>query len=661
MFFGTYPGRDPGQTNTYNSYGLNRCRRGSKGEMSDMKNMGTLEYPCAAPRGKRRTVVNYAYNINAAVAPDSTNVDTVTGLTGIMSGAFLYNGAEKSGDNELPSDYSWEIVRLGNLYIINGYKAESGGGSSLMYYYNIDTDKFGVAGDDKIMGDLIVAAGVDENGSYLSTFRYGFPSVYDYSCTNDDGTVTIDNADFFNKYGNPVIDEPNIFEQIFSVGEEVQISGFPSREENFGQLWTYQGSSETVIPQLQQGFEGNNTIDTDLLPTIDDLGKWDITNAYIKGFDITKLDISDYTAYVHKVYLRLLNKYGEEIDFIEMIDDTASVYCSGVTLSRRRRMFDHIAVHNGRLWGSIPTGNRIYISNSNDYFDFTPASVTERFAGRIESDTPGTFKALAEYGSELVAFKEDSISVIYGSGISEYSTSVIPGIGCIDPRSIVSAPSGIIFLSYNGFYIFTGNVPSTISYKLNTKYKSAVCGYDGNIYYASAVREKDGVRELICYDMRHAVWHIQDDLEAVGFFRFRSKFFIAGKNSIYETDADTGDDFEWSFTSVLTHDNTLDDKALNEMWIRAELSEGAEFTVHTCVDGGEVVKHSRFKFPTGLQIYRCPIRAVMGNAYKWTITGKGNVVFYEVELHKAGGGRQRKDPDVTEQVISKKHGRLSTY
>ena len=655
MQFSIYQGQDSKQTNIYNFYGLNRTRKTSKGEFEDMRNMGTLEYPCAAPRGPRSKITETTADIVAAVAPDSTNVDEVTGLTGIMGTAFYYNGTRKGASDALPAGYDYEIIRMGNLYIINGYKDNE----SVMYTYNIDTDTFAERDSGKRMGDLIVASGNDEGGSYLETFRYGFDAVYNYTATDSDTGKQIKNADFFDTYGNPVVPLPNIFSRKFSVGDQVTISGFPTTAENFGQMWQYISNTATVLPQPTHDYSINNTIDTDLVADLDELYDTDIVEAYVKGFDTRQGSVDGTTYYVHKIYFDLYNKNGDPVQFTNMTSDTTNtVYCSGVTVSRRTRTFTHIGTHNNRLWGSIPTGNNIYISTSDDIFDFTSDSIVDGIAARIASDTPGVFTGFAEYGSEMAAFKEDSITVIYGSEPSTYSTSIISGIGCIDPHSIQVTPSGVIFLAYHGFYIFTGGVPSCISSKVNTKYKSAVSGFDGNIYYAAAVRE-DGTRELLTYDMRYGTWHIQDDIAAVGMFRFRSEFYIADSRDIYRTDAEAGG-VDWSFTGVRTWDYTLDSKAVNEIWIKAEITPGAKFIVSTAVDDGEFREHTVFVKP-GLHIYRCPVRALTGESYRYKITGTGKVVFYEIELERDTGGRRYKDAETTAQTTGKKYNTIETY
>lgn len=652
------------QTNTYNFYGLNRTRRGTKGEFSDMLNMGTIEYPCACPRTERKLICTLEESIDCVTFIPADIV--VNGFTGISDGYFYFNGSVKSGSYVLSSDYSWEICLYNNTYIINGFYDNKGSYKSVMYTYNISSDVFSAADSGKIMENLIVASGNDSNGSYLATFRYGFDAVYNYEVQV--GDVTIKNSDFFVAYGDErIIEPPNIFSRFFSgssqsgivLGDEVSISGFPAKSENVGQIWTYNGINGEVVKQEKQDFSYNNTVDLDNYTDKDDVDEYTITNAYVKDFKVKELSIEGKTVYVHYVYFDLFNKNGVRQKFDDMITDTASFYCSGVRINRIKRIFNHIAVHNNRLFGTIPSGISVYASSSDQLFDFTSSSIDKMFSARINSDVYGKFTAIIPFDSKLLVFKSDSIMIIYGDSPSNYSVSYIYNIGCIDCRSIQVTPSGIIFLWFNGFYIYSGGTPSCISSKLNTKYISCTSGYDGNIYYACAVR-LDGSRELLTYDLRYNAWHVQDDIDVSGFFRHRSDFYICDQNNIYLSDEQSCNDVEWSFTSVLCHDNTLDKKSINEMWVRAELDEGSFFMIHTSIDGEEFIAHSVFNSP-GLHVFRCPIRALSGDTYKYKISGRGKVVFYEIELHKSENGRTYKDSSVSKQLISKKHSIFPTY
>ena len=683
MYYGMYNGRDPEKTNTYNFYGLNRLRKPSRGEFQDMVNMSTLEYPCAAPRGPREKISGTPEQpcnngeVILVSAPDSRRTAKVGGPTGIAKvpgksyAGFYYNGTLRSDGFELPTDYKWHIARINNLYLINGYKDSdySGEMESQLYYYNVWDLTFGRSSDDNITEHLIITTGEDdEKGTFVETFRYGYESVYDYDYNGKQ-----ENKKFFDEYGYPILTE-NPFSKVFDEDEEIQISGFPGSN-NGGQIWEYVTSSETVAAHSSEDASGNNTIDTDLYPTTKSISNDAITDAIVKGFEtIDGPAVGGQTTKLHRMYIELRNKNGRIMHWDNQLSTDEAIrnlYCSGVTIKRRERVFSTIGVHNNRIWGSSPYGNQVYISASDDIFDFTPSSIVDGFAGRIVLDIGGSVVAMTEYGSEMIIFKEDCYIIVYGD--SNYSTANYSGIGCIDDRSIVTTPSGIIFLSYKGFYIFSGSVPGILSYKLNTEYTEAISGYDGEIYYTFAtVKDKltadnKPVKELLTYNTRYGTWHIQDsktnkdqpDYTIKGFFRFRDGFYIVDSYDVYRTDSGT-EKIQWSATSIRNYDNNLDSKSLNEIWVKADISPGAFFMIATAIGDEDFCDHVSF-YKTGLNIHRIPVRAKNGDSYTYKISGQGKVVFYEIEIHRSTNGQVYKVPETTQQLKETQHSKYFSY
>lgn len=646
MYLNQHEEGQPDSFRIYTFGGINRKNNGYRTEFSDMYNMSADEYPCAAPRGRRREIAT-AGKINTACAPDATNVSEVTGITGVYDGGFYYNGTLKSGKFILSSDWSWQIEQKGNTYIINGY--DKANVRSIMYYYNIDTDEFNEGG--KVMRNLILQS----YGHYLVTPSDDDYGVDSYQCTTPDGVV-IKNRDFWTTYREYTTDATdytttlsstkNIFEQYFKVGDEITIEGFPGTG-NGGQIWDTTTSG--VQPQPGIGAERNNTVDTDNMTTTDSLSKYSICTAKIKSFSIKT--VARGKAY-HYVYFDLFNKNGEVVEFKDMY--TNNYYCSGITLKKRTRAFDNITIHHGRIWGSSPSGNQIYASASDDIFSFSSDDIVSRYAARIPSDTPGTFTALCSYNNELVAFKPDSITIISGTNATNYTATIIDGIGCISPRSAVVTPGGIIFLSYNGFYAFSGSTPYLISDKLNTSYVDAVAGRNTDTYFASATRS-DGTRELVKYNMAKDIWYKDDEVPAIDIFPFKDKMYICTDTTLYECNNPDGTSFEWYFESVPLRNYTIDNKAVCELWILADVSEGAHFKVWTQNDREEWRLHSAFS-ETGLKVFNCPVRAENATTYKYKISGSGKVVIHEIEIHTAEGGRRYKEqPGTTPSV------KYSTY
>ncbi|MGN0163731.1 MAG: hypothetical protein ACI4EA_09185 [Candidatus Ornithomonoglobus sp.] len=717
-YINTVSGYDPSTSSIYTFKGINKLRRGYSGEFEDMVNMSTLEYPCAAPRGSRAEAAKAPGSIQAAAAPDVQYTDTISGFTGIAGGGFYYDGVLKSGSAALSDSMTWQIARMRNLYVLNGYDAENR--THAMYYYNVDTDEFDYMHDS--MTDLIVTTGKDDTGNYISLYTYEYSAVYNHSVTLADGTV-IKNSDFFNKYysglalpsvnvfekrykvdgnGENVLDEDGLkipastsdYKEKFTVGDRIIISGFPSADISVGQVWYYNKSEEKVYPQTGYDIHYNNVVNTDLLRTMSGLDKYQIVIAIVDGFSTEKISVavSGTTCYRHKMYVRLYNKNGDEVDFDTLVQSASGerdIYVSGISISKLYHSFDNIAIHNNRVWGTLPNGEEIYASTADDVFDYSTVSETygTPLYVRLASDRPGVFTGLCEYNTDLLAFKESSFVVIIGDDAGNYTQSVTSGIGCIDPRSIAVTPSGVIFLSYNGFYLYNGSrSPALLSSKLNNKFVSAVAGFDGNIYYAFA-QDRSGNKMLLTYDLRYSLWHIQDSIFAVapapaeltdeekkleelfrdkllsegssivvdlsstldvcGMFMFKGDFYIADKcsNKILLCNSESDEEVNWSFTSVRSYTNALDNKSLTELWIRAEVSDGAWFKVETAADNKDFVVHTYLGNPPGEHVYRIPVRFDPGTTYRYRISGVGKVVFYEIEAHIKNDGRKYKDTD----------------
>ena len=598
-----------------------------------MLNMSGDDYPCASPRKGRANVATSNTPINALAAPDNTNTESVTALTGVTDGGFYYNGVLKSDKTVLKDSWDWKIERMGNLYIIHGYDSEKK--QSETYYYNIDTDKFTQKG---VMKNLIVTCGTN----YIELASYGYDEVRAYSIATPDGGV-INNKDYFDEYCKYGLYTPrgeNLFEKYgFSVGDEITLEGFPRLGSDCpGQIWHRYGNEIKAADYMSAEF--NNTVDTDEMTVTDNLSKNANVSAFVKSFTTTDTTVNGESVALHRMYLDLYTKDGSQGALDALISESYYHYCSGVTVRKRRRNFTNITTHHGRVWGSTPSGNTLYASSSDDISSFTSNDITKCYGARLVSDSAGTFTALASFNNELVAFKSDSITVVSGTGPKNYYTNVLDGVGCISGKSVSVTPQGIIFLGHKGFYIFDGSVPKLLSEKLNSRYTDAVSGFDGEVYYAAATRA-DGVKELLKYDLRRGLWHKEDGISAIGFFRFGADFFIADKNNIYAL-TDDKSDVDWSFTLRRTHEDMLESKGINEIWIRAYLKDGASFKVLTAVGGGEFKEHTAFS-KQGLNICRCPVRLVMGEDYTIKLSGRGEAVIYELEMVSYSGGRKYKE------------------
>lgn len=616
-------------------YGINRCNRPAMGEMEDMENMSSDAFPCISTCGGREKVAVATGEILKPVAPDSAFTEMITGFTGVSGNAFYYNGTRKTtiiGSREtnslsisLPDNCQWEIEKMGDMYILNGCDRKRGKG--YMFYYDIETDTFGYG--NKTMPKMIVMVGNDNTGTYIEALRE-CGNVDDYVINYSDGT-TFDCGNYKSLYhnGSGIITwTENLWAKYFKVGDELTIDGF--RERNEGQYFRF--SDGEVTPYTSAGdYSEYNTVD------IDDLS----STASVEG--VCKVVVSGFSSVTgessrHKMYIKAYNRSGNERQYLSLGPDSLPVWCAGITVSVKIPALNRICSHQGRIWGTSLSGRYIYASASDNIFSFSSADMVDKLAWRMPADTSGICTAIKSYNGELLVFKEEAISVVSGFNVRNYQVNTIKGIGAISPDSVVVTPRGVIFLSYQGFMVYNGGIPTVCSEKLNNKYVSAVAGFDGRRYYATAM-DASGRCELLVYDTKLNLWHREDGFCATAIFPFRDGVYCCDSEAVYKLHSDFNN-VEWSMTPAKLYGYDL--SGINEIWVQAEIFPDGEFTLMT-KDNDLWREHKTFTECDGVMIYRTPVRFKRSNTLALKIKGRGRVIIHSLELVTANGGRRYKE------------------
>lgn len=117
----------------------------------------------------------------------------------------------------------------------------------------------------------------------------------------------------------------------------------------------------------------------------------------------------------------------------------------------------HVALIDGRVWLSGTDDDTIWFSDS------LVVGEAPRFSGSrtIAPFEGGRVVAMAKLDDKKVIFKADAIYFVIGEGpntnLSDGTftnpTLVQSDVGCIEPRSIVSTPAGLMFQSRSGIYL----------------------------------------------------------------------------------------------------------------------------------------------------------------------------------------------------------------
>lgn len=334
-----------------------------------------------------------------------------------------------------------------------------------------------------------------------------------------------------------------------------------------------------------------------------------------------------------KLYIQMYNRDGKALT---LTSETADI-----TVKIKIPTMNHVCVHNNRLWATNPNGEYIYASKLGDPFNFNTFQGLANDSFYAEIGTNGGFCGIVSFRDNLVAFKKDYIHHIYGDKPSNFTIpKQLIGCGCIDIRSAVEVNSVLYFLGYNGFYAYTGGQPTLISKPLNARYGAAVGMTDGIKYIVSAKRQGLAQTELLVYDARYNLWHKEDSFSAVGYFRYHNDLYIADKSHVYRCDTEAP--AEWECQSVVLYEDIFDNKGVNEIWIRADIADGAKVTVYTKINGDTEWKEHDTLTAQGLKVYRVPVRFNRDEYFQYRLKGEGEAVIYNIEYIVNTGGRPYK-------------------
>lgn len=118
-----------------------------------------------------------------------------------------------------------------------------------------------------------------------------------------------------------------------------------------------------------------------------------------------------------------------------------------------------VQLHRNRLW-VVDSTNPLNVWYSKDIGPATPVAFNDSFVKTVDP-RGGPITALATIDDKLLVFKNNQIFFIVGQGPlntgvnNDLSDSILitTDAGCVDPRSIVGSPVGIMFKSRKGIYM----------------------------------------------------------------------------------------------------------------------------------------------------------------------------------------------------------------
>lgn len=186
--------------------------------------------------------------------------------------------------------------------------------------------------------------------------------------------------------------------------------------------------------------------------------------------------------------------------------------------------FSCVAKWQNRVWGVSSQDGQIWYSHEvlpePGGTAMLPPEFNPSLVHRV--DGIGRIVAMQEMDDTLVLFAEDAIYVLTGfgadpsgAGSSLQVRTVVTGVGCIEPRSVVLTPDGIFFQSYKGLYLLNRGQALEYITRGAAVEDSVLAG--GNVRAATHMEDRAEIRfalnddvtgapSVLLYDYQHDLW-----------------------------------------------------------------------------------------------------------------------------------------------------------
>lgn len=240
-----------------------------------------------------------------------------------------------------------------------------------------------------------------------------------------------------------------------------------------------------------------------------------------------------------------------------------------------------LAVHRQRLWlGGTPT-DALFYSKKFEYGvapEFNDALTIEPFEG-------GRVVALASLDEVLVIFKESGIWILQGDGMNDTGDvdsstlseprKVQTDVGCTEPRSVVSTPDGIMFLSQRGIYllnrslqvVFVGDPVSDLTGASGAGITSAVLVPAQNIVRFTRSLASSADYDTLVYDYEKGSWSV-DKYYCTYSAAQRGALSACVVNGTYTWVTPEGQEYEEDTSTYLDGGTTWVTLKLRTAWIK---------------------------------------------------------------------------------------------
>lgn len=664
--------------------GINHNKNAGGGEIYDMENMSSREYPLIAPRDTRR--------IKAELEDRGNGIGAEDALWWIDGDTFYYDGVAKGTVGTSTHPYSqntpYQFAVMHNRVLIWPTKQ----------YYDIAADVFGSFEYDTKTHVLPISVprssewgtvpydtlergpGQDYAWPFnpgdqvmLRTInplpRVGVPITIAYTVVEVNNNI----GDDFTGYRHYLTLDCNVYErfpyqQLLVVRTSTYPYGLPAGEYWLEKLPVLMCKRELYISDLW-GVQITEPIPPNSVLRFNGWGQYDNRLMVISEDGVQQT----YTVYP-------IDSPGDEDNHLSGFQTQTGGETYGADdLQPAERGFeyaelvipdlDYICECDNRLWGC--KGDTIYASALGDptrFYEFAGLS-TDSWT----SDTTGAgdFTGCVVYRGKPVFFKPNAIYKIQGDAPSNFYWTVTSHFGVKEgcAGSIAIADDTVFYLSNAGICAYQGGRPVVISEALgaNTRWSDAIGGSDGLRYYVSMTEktyENEASFHLFVYDTRYGAWWKQDTRSprARGFAfcndalymltdRWNSHdpaqvrpsrvYRMEGLELATEPEGDIpwkvefGDETRFYETTDSGSENK---KGLLRLQLRCEITD--TLRVYVSYDGGAWEQAAELRISTSgnkKQSYNIPLILRRCDYYRLKIEGTGDAVIYSIAEVKYSG------------------------
>ena len=634
----------PFEERTIEFKGLNRKHSVEEGEMSDMKNLTSDNYPLLTPRKLRGThplpdgvkkpiSIMTKFDRIAMIAQKTDN-----------SIAFFYDGAEVPSVTGLTEDTEMVAINTKICFFPQKTYLSLERGSD-----SVTIGSFGHFDATKTVTNGAVSIN-SKNTKMNVGVGHGFAKG---DAVDIEGTLTYDQSKVHTSNGSkaPICTQSDRSGGDIKVRSGVKYVGI--QKEGKKDLWVVCVSQERDFT-FEQYFHNGDVLEVMYHSFYKDGVHYAWTRWYSptpkpliecytiqSGADPVTMGIRIITGTDVKVSSKVDDVTSTEILLPKQaligqsdIKDTSLTFTG--TVKRESPDIKHVIEWNNRLWGVNDEDNTVYACKLGDPTNWKYYQGTSLDSYYAQQGTDGKWTGCAGYSAHLIFFKQNSMTKIYGTSPSSFqvNNTICYGVEEGSSKSVVVLNDVVLYKSTEGIMAYEGGTPYSISNKLNADFHNVVAGTEGRKYYAS-IENMDGSHELLVLDVERAVWHKEDDV------RFRSccthdgrLYFVSAvktdafdADKIYiinpETTTETKKQREWMAVFGDFDENVEGKKIFSKLSIRFIAQPGTVVTIYIRMDDGgwERIKQFGFTKTGGETIPIVPRRC---DRFAIKIVGKGD-------------------------------------